>query len=400
MKKDHLSQMPESNLPHQQAAIGNTISVAHIITGLATGGAQRALCNLLHGGLATRFNSLVVSLSGEDELTQPIRESGAAVHSLGIGTEQNTITGAHKLTKIIANFRPDIIQGWMYHGNLAAYVARLLSARKAKLAWNIRHSLQDIKLERPATQRIIKANRLLSRIPRLILYNSDVARKQHERFGFSPKFGHVAPNGIDMQKLTPSHEKRTTARTALGIPLNTLVVGHVARFHPMKNHSGFIQAAIAIANRLADVHFVLIGRGVTLQEQGLRQQIPDHLRARFHLLGERKDIVDLMSSMDVFCLSSSWGEGFPNVIGEAMACRLPCVVTNVGDSAFVVGSTGIVVEPDEKDSLIGGILQLLTMEEDARHSLGIEAQARIKDNFQLGAAVDQYTSIYASITNP
>lgn len=370
-----------------------TIKVVHIITGLSTGGAEQALFNLLDGGLAECFCNHVISLSSEGKIGSQTRNLGVPVSALGMRSGRPSLSGLRKLRRVIREIRPDLIQGWMYHGNLAATLARTLAPAHPALAWNVRHSLYDLAHEKPMTRQVIRANRIFSFSSEVLLYNSQLSRKQHEAFGFFSMNGRVVPNGINVQRFCFSSDARKRVRSELGISAEVQVVGHVARLHPMKGHPAFLRAAAGLALRYPELHFLLSGRDVSLKDNALGQLIPAQVRERFHLLGERSDVPDLMCAMDIFC-QSSWSEAFPNVLGEAMASGVPCVATDVGDSAAIIGDTGVVVPPRDESALVDGIEGLLMMSSDERRVLGANARARIEANYTLGMIVEQYTALY------
>lgn len=370
--------------------------VAHIITGLSTGGAENALYNLLSSGLTERFENHIISLSNEGTLGPQIQALRVPVTPLNMRTGIPSLSGLMKLGEAVRLFQPTLIQGWMYHGNLAATMARFFLSDRPLLAWNIRHSLYDLNHEKLLTQQVIRANNFLSSAPDTLLYNSQLSREQHENFGFSPNKGLVIPNGIDVQRFSFSPAIRQNVRFELGIPANAQVVGHVARFHPMKDHPAFLHAALDLASIYPELHFLLCGRDVSMANKLFRTSIPNHIRDRFHILGERNDVPDLMNAMDVFC-QSSWSEAFPNVLGEAMATEVPCVSTDVGDSRHIVGDTGIVVPPRNKDALVDGIKRLLSMPLDDRRKLGAKARARIEDQYALKEIVGRYSSLYRTL---
>lgn len=372
---------------------GETV-VLHIITGLATGGAERALYNLLQGGLSTKFNSHVISLSDAGNIAPQIEALGVPVTTLGMRTGRPSLAGLLKLRTVIKQLQPDLIQGWMYHGNLAATLARSMHSERAAVVWNIRHSLYQLKNEKLLTRQVIRANRFFSSSPDALLYNSHLSRQQHEVLGFVANKGQVIPNGIDLKRFSFSEDARQRIRAELSIPAEALVVGHVARFHPMKDHTNFLQAAERVALRYPHAHFLLSGCDVSPENASLKQKIPASLKSRCHLLGERSDVADLMSAMDVLCLCSAWGEGFPNVLGEAMAVSVPCVATDIGDSALVVGDCGVVVKPQDKMALAVGIESLLGLPATERRLLGGQARRRIEDKFALGAIVERYAALY------
>ncbi len=373
------------------------LKILHIITGLRTGGAERVLYNLLYGGLAERFNCHIISLSDEGTVGSQISELGVPVTTLGMRNGRPSLKGLIKLRMVVRKFRPALIQGWMYHGNLAASLARTMAAERPVLSWNIRHSLYDLGHEKQMTKQIIRTNRLFSFAPDALLYNSEISRKQHEEFGFTSLNGRVIPNGIDIHKFCFSGEARKRVRSELGISAQAKVVGHVARLHPMKDHPVFLRATVDLALRYPETHFLLSGLGVSLENTAVEQLIPMQVRDRFHLLGECVNVEELMSAMDIFCLSSAWGEAFPNVIGEAMATGLPCVATDIGDSAIIISKTGVVVQPQDEKALAAGIESFLTMSLKEYRTLGESACARIEANYSLEYSIKQYAALYEKL---
>ena len=378
------------------------IKILHIITSLDTGGAERALYNILQGGLAESFDCHVVSLKDMGTFGPRIEALGVPVTCLGARPGLPSPMVVSRLKRVAREFHPDIVQGWMYHGNLAGLLARYFAPGRPVLAWNIRHSLYDIALEGPLTQLVIKAGRLLSGKPEKILYNSRVSRQHHEKFGFRHKDGQVIPNGIDVDRFRFSESARQRIRQSLDIAEDSVVIGHVARFHPMKDHRLFLKAATKVASSFSDVHFLMAGRRVEYQTEFFAKTLPADLRARFHLVGEREDVADLMCAMDIYSLSSSYGEGFSNVLGEAMSVGLPCVATDVGDCGLIIGDTGLLTQPRDLAGFGKELITLLEMPREERLHLGRRARARIVDNFSLSAIVEQYKKLYSEmiLSNP
>lgn len=367
--------------------------VVHIITGLTTGGAERALYNLLSGGLARRFDCAVVSLCDAGTFGARIEALGVPVHALGMRSGLPRPSALTRLYHVIRKIYPDVVQGWMYHGNLAASVATQMALKRPALAWNVRQSLYGLAGEKPLTRQVIRANRWFSCGTDAVLYNSRISREQHESFGFARARGQVIPNGFDLKHLGADAEIGLRVRREFGIPAEALVVGHVARFHPMKDHASFLRAAVRVADEMPATYFLMIGRGVSPDNPALVGIVPSRLMERFCFPGERQDVSDLMRAMDVFCLSSN-SEAFPNVLGEAMACGLPCVTTDVGDSADVVGDTGIVVPPRDDEGLARGVLTMLSKPSEERRALGRAARARIERCYALPGIVEQYAVLY------
>lgn len=375
---------------------GRKIRVVHVITCLNQGGAEAMLLKLLPG-LQSRIDVHVISLMDEGVQGDKLEQMGVPLYCLRMGHSKFLLDKVWRLRELFRQIQPDVIQCWMYHGNLAGTIAYLLSGLKSIVVWNIRHSLYDLSHERPLTRQVIRGNRFLSQRPDLIIYNSRVSREQHEHFGFLPVNGRIIPNGTDLRLFAPSEETRGKVRSELGIPDDALVVGHVARLHPMKDHQGFLRAAVAIIEKHAGVHFVLSGRDVLFENEALAHCVPDRFCTRFHMLGERSDVHELMTSFDVFCISSAWGEAFPNVLGEAMAAGIPCVATDVGDSSIVLGDTDFIVSPKNYKELADKIMFLLKLRKEYRKELGEKARQRIVENYSIESITNQYEKMYVEL---
>lgn len=372
------------------------VKLVNVITGLNQGGAEAMLLKLLPG-LHSRFDVHVVSLMDEGVHGERIEQMGITLHCLRM--KKGGFPGIYvlRLGLLLKQLAPDVIQSWMYHSNLMVSIVRMLTRGKYVIVWNVRHSLSDLSHEKWMTRQVVRANCFLSRSVPSIVYNSKVACGQHEEFGFSSDNSLIIPNGIDLKSFLPSFERRDRVRSELGIPDESIVIGHVARLHPMKNHEGFLRVAANLAKKNRNVHFILAGRNVTLSSGSLAALVPEELRCQFHLLGAHSDVSDLMSAMDVFCLSSLWGEAFPNVLGEAMASGVPCVATDVGDSSLIVGDTGVVVPPWDEAALAAGIEIFLTMSLEERRALGASARIRIEENFTLAAVIERYAALYGEL---
>ena len=370
-----------------------------IITDLSVGGAEKALFNLLNNGLSTMHDSYVISLMSDGALEMPIRKLGVTVKTLGMAQGRLSTRALNKLRKIVKNIQPDVIQGWMYHGNLAASLATYLSHNSPVLVWNIRQTLYNLNNEKHMTRWVIRSNRILSKYPESILYNSQLSRSQHETFGFFSKTGKVIPNGIDLKIFNPDQDTKNIVRDEVGIPRNALVVGHVARFHAMKDHKNFLKAAVALVKRHQHVYFIMLGKNIEKDNEELLPFITPELSNKLLMLGEYQNVARLLKTIDIFCMSSAWGEAFPNVIGEAMATGVPCVTTDVGESANIVDNTGIIVPPNDNVALYTGLEEMLIMQPDKRTALGTAASKRIRQNYSIESIVNQYTELYATLFN-
>lgn len=369
-----------------------------MITSLNIGGAEQALYRLLAGGLKDRLDPRVVSLREGGAFGESLRELGVPTVEIGIGRNPLEWGRAIQLLKQeVKRYRPTAVQGWMYHGNLAASLAaRMTPGPRPAVVWNIRHSLYSLAAEKPLTRQVIRVNRWASPKADAIIYNSRLSREQHEAFGFAADCGQVIPNGFDTERLQPGAGCGQAERETLSIPQGSMVIGLVARFHPMKDHASFLRAAVEVMQQRSDVMCLLAGREVNMENPALAGIVPQDMEERFRFVGERDDVPALMRAMDVFC-QSSWSEAFPNVLGEAMALGVPCVATDVGDSRDIVGNTGEIVPPSDSDALAKSLLVMLDRTPEKRAALGSEARARIKTRYALPSVVEQYRELYERV---
>ena len=376
------------------------VTVVHVITGLQTGGAETVLTRLLTHAPRSAAVSSVISLMSGGPLETRLREAGVMVESLGMTRAVPSLRGIARFRRVIRQWRPDVIQGWMYHGNLAAwYGSRVCDSRPATV-WNVRQTLSALRRERPLTRAVIRLNRRLAGSIDTIVYNSEAARAQHERFGFLSDRAVVIPNGFDCRVFRPDPAAGQRLRAELGIAPDQALVGLVNRFHPMKGHGVFLQAARLLLDRGAQSRFICAGRDVTWENQELRQWARQyHLEAHLHLLGERSDTPQLFAALDVACCSSIWGEGFPNVVGEAMACATPCVATDVGDTAEVLGEAGRVVPVRDPAALANALYAVLNLPLASRTALGQSGRDRIIARYSLEEMVQRYHALYFELAS-
>ena len=366
------------------------MKIVHIITDLDTGGAEIMLYKLLSSVRNESLDSTVISLMGYGKITEQIEALGVKVETLNLGQGQRpNWQTIKKLRQFMRVSNPDIVQGWMYHGNIAATVAVFLSRpkrKKVKLFWNVRQTLYDIKREKTQTRWLIVLGRWLSFFPHSIIYNSNLSAEQHCNVGYLSKKTKIIPNGFDLQKFRPDKNRRQQLCEELGVVESVVLVGHVSRLHPMKDHATLLRAIGHITGDISsfdgkqEVLFLLIGHGVTSNLSN---------NSAIHFLGERTDIPKIMSALDMVVSSSAWGEGFPNVIGEAMASEAPCVVTDVGDSAYIVGKYGVVCPVGDDQCIAKSLLQLIENKKE-RKKMGKQARQRIKENYSMDRIKREY----------
>jgi glycosyltransferase involved in cell wall biosynthesis len=367
--------------------------IMHVITGLDTGGAEVMLLKLLEAASGD-FEHAVVSLTDKGALGSRIAELGVPVYSLGLRRSMPNPFRALSVISLARRLRPQIIQGWMPHGNLMASVAGAVSRGHVPVLWNIRMSLDDLRAGPWLIATAIRIGGLLSRRPAAIIYNSQNAAMQHEALGYESARRVIVPNGFDCQVFRPDAEARRQVRAQLRLHDETVLVGLIARYHFMKDHPSFLRAAALVAQAHPEAYFVLAGKGVTWEGSALVRLIQElQLHDRIFLLGEQSDMPRLTAALHIACSASST-EGFPNAIGEAMACGVPCVVTDVGDSTYLVGDTGFSVPARNPEALAHAISQLVAAGPAWRQQLGLAARQRIEREFSLPAIVRRYEDLY------
>ncbi|HJQ33712.1 MAG TPA: glycosyltransferase [Pyrinomonadaceae bacterium] len=372
--------------------------VLYVISDLSVGGAEVMLCKLLAATDRARFEPVVVSLMNGGALRGRVEKLGVELHTLGVRPEWPTPLDLWRLIRLIRRLRPDLVVGWMYHSCLAVQLASLLSAVGAPVLWNIHYSVDTLAEEKWRTAAVIRACALLSRLPDRIIFVSRDGQAKHGPLGFNTANSCVIPNGIDVSAFTPLPAARASVRSELGLPEDALLVGTVSRYHPMKDHANFLRAAADVSKAHPEAHFLLAGRGVDGGNVALRRLVQDlGLARRTHLLGERHDIERITAALDIFSLTSCYGESFPIVIGEAMACGVPCVVTDVGDAAWIVGETGRVVPPRDTAALSAACAEMLALGAEGRAALGRAALSRVTELFPIAAAARRYEKVYDDV---
>jgi glycosyltransferase involved in cell wall biosynthesis len=367
--------------------------LTHIITGLDTGGAEHMLLRLVER-LHPVFEQSVISLTSAGPVAAELGAVGVEVAALGMSPTRPDPGALLRLARELRRLKPDVVQTWMYHADLVGGLAARLAGIRA-VAWNIRNNDLSPDKTSPRTRTVVGwLARLSGWLPARIVCCSEAARRTHVALGYADKRFLVIPNGFDLSRFRPDTEARASVRAELGLPPDAPLIGLIARFDPQKNHAGFLAAAGRLRRQRPDVYFLLAGRGVEpgnpdLQEWASAADVTSVL----HLLGERHDIPRLTASLDLATLAS-WGEAFPNVLGEAMACGVPCVATDAGDAALIIGDSGRVVPRGDMAALAGAWQELLNLPTPERTALGLAARERIVRHFDLDQIVERYAALY------
>ena len=374
------------------------MKILHLITALDTGGSELMLYKVLSGLERTKFSCFVVSLVAPGIVGDKIRDLNIPVYHLGLSRGSFSPGAFVSLSKMLVKTKPDIIQTWLYHSDLLGLLAAKTTGI-GKVVWNVRSSHRKPLHYKRLTAITLKLCAKLSRYPDAVIINSNHGKKYHTHIGYHPKRFEVIPNGFDLDRFKPDDLARKKIRNELGFNDDSFCVGMLARFDPMKDHQTFFQSVKYIYKKDLKIEFVLCGDGIVIDNPQLRGWINEFdINASVHLLGLRNDIPEIIAAMDVVALSSV-SEGFPNVIGEAMACSVPCVVTDVGDCSSIVDGTGKVVPPKNPEALAEAILQISLLSNEERNKLGKKARERIRTHYSLDKVVNYYESLYQDIVS-
>ncbi len=347
------------------------------------GGAERQLVTLANELAGRRHEIVIASYYPGGALSKMIDPKRIRVISYEKKSRWDLFTLFFKTLKIVRDEQPTVLHGWMHTQNVVATAARVLNP-KVKMVWCVRASNLETVLDW-AEKLTIWLQARLARFADCIIVNSMAGLQYAVQSGLPREKMLFIPNGIDTNLFYPNDEEGKHIRAQWAIEDGAKIVGNVARFDPIKNHPMFLKAAALVAAQRSDVHFVCVGHGKDSYLQELKQISRTlGIEKRVHWIQADSDVRAIYNAVDVFC-ASSLSEGFPNVIGEAMACGRQCVVTDVGDSALVVGETGVVVPSDNAEALAAGLLDRLKIEQ----TLNLRARQRILENFTVAILGDK-----------
>jgi glycosyltransferase involved in cell wall biosynthesis len=363
--------------------IHKATTVLHVIPGLGVGGAEGMLASLVTAKRDRAIHSVVVNLLADDTSGAAIRAAGVPVHDLGVLHAAAMPVAALRLAMLIRRYRPQAIQGWLYYGDLTATWALTLSGLRARtrLYWGIRCSSVDQSQYGAALRLAIRRCVALSTVPDAVVANSFAGRDFHIALGYRPRAFTVIPNGIDTQRFQPGPERRQCARRELGINEDRPVIIHAARVDPMKGHDMLLK----MASYFPEALFLSTGKGTEALTA------PPNVMA----LGLRRDMPSLYAAADLALSTSMFGEGFPNVVAEAMACGLPVVATDVGDSAMIVAETGYIVPPSLPEPMAAALRSLIGETGGQKLRRAAAARTRIETQFSLARAVATFDALHA-----
>lgn len=370
------------------------IKVLHIISNLMSGGAEAMLSKVARASAKSDVDHVVISMITGGIIADDLATSDIPVHFLGAGRSFGAVTHIGEIRQLARDLNPDLIQGWMYHGNIAGTAGGLFNGRSIPVIWNVRQTVRTLRHESLLTAFLILLGAPLSRSPRAIIYNSLHAAEDHERFGYTHKRRVIIPNGFDTELFRPSATSRGFLLKELRLPANAAIVGRVANFHTHKDFPTLMAAFASIARQNPRAHLVMVGRGLDSKNHAfaaLMASLPFSDRVR--IMGERSDVAQIIPGFDVL-LSSSSAEAFPNVIGEAMACGVSTVTTDAGDCREVLGDPERVVARGDAEALAQATLQLLSLDPAERAAIGSRDRARVIERYSIEAVAAQYAALW------
>ena len=357
--------------------------ILHIVSHLGQGGAERQLLELLEGNK----NHAVCQLCPNGYYEKEVKAKGNTVFDLGMKRKIPDIRAFSRLNQVINCYQPDIIHTWMYHASLLEVISRKIRKNKnIPLIWGLRCSDMDTSFYSLQLKLVIIACKYFSSIPNLIINNSYVGKKFHEKIGFKNN-NIVISNGIDTDKFAFSNKSRIRFRKNFKIPLRSKVLLSVARLDPMKDHKTLLFAFKKVKEIYPDITLILAGLGT--ENISKRESVLS--------LGPCKNIEDVYSASDIIISSSAFGEGFSNALGEGMSCNLVPISTNVGDAKYIINSIGKIIKPGDVKNMFNAIIETIQLSDDIFLQKKYEARKRISLNFSKQKMISSYSEIYKNI---
>jgi glycosyltransferase involved in cell wall biosynthesis len=358
------------------------------------------LRNVALGLPSASFQQRVISLTTREPIGSQLETGGIAVMASGGKSPLRLLALRAQARRWVADWQPDVIHCWMYHANVFGRTLLGASKRGARPVYlaSVRGALNSPRAQRRMLRMVRWIDARTSRAADALLFNSRVSAAQHQQLGYAGDHALVIPNGFDSARFAPDAAIRARMRAELRAG-DDIVVGMVARFEPVKGHEVLLRAVALMKDAASRCRVVLAGRGCDPGNAALVRLIDElGIGARVALVGERGDIPDLLNAFDV-AVCPSLSESFPNAVGEAMSSGLPCIVTDVGDCAFLVGDTGRVTPPADAQALSSSITELIDLGVSGRRSLGVRARSRILENFSMPAVLDRYAGLYERLVS-
>lgn len=360
-----------------------------VISSLGYGGAEAMLYKLLCHMKRDGISLVVVSLTNTDGYGKDIKKLGVKVCALSMTKSFKFISAMRSYRRLVKAERPDVILSWMYHANLVCSIYRLIF-KGPKIIWNIRQDLSDVGHEKYTTRLTRKLNCHLSKSAHAVVNNCRTSIEQHKLIGLENQNTLYIPNGFELAEFKIRDEMAAVTRNDLGLKPDCVLVGFFARYVPVKNHNGALHVFKLLKDaRSGPIKFILAGEGVTEFNMELKKTIEQlSLQNDCFLLGHVSS-KHVLPSLNVF-ISPSWSEGFPNVIGEAMACGVYCVASDVGDCNEIIGSTGAITAPGDYNSMAEACLKRI---ENSKSPSKEDIRKRIELKYNITNIGNEYMTL-------
>jgi glycosyltransferase involved in cell wall biosynthesis len=369
----------------------------HVITGLNAGGAEAMLVKLAERHDRDRFSMQVVSLLEGGVNADRLRSLGVPVHSLGMTAGLPDPRALLALTRWLRRTQPEIVQTWMYHGDVLGGLAARAAGVPA-VVWNVQNSCLPPEPSWSTWAAMRMSTTLARELPDRVVVCSESGARWHAAQGYPVEKMTLIENGIDLVRFRPDDQARQALRKELRLAPGGLTIGVPARFAPEKDHATFLAAIRLLRDEGRDVTAVLCGIGTEADNPEVATLVARHgLSANVRLLGPRNDMPRLLPAFDVACLTSSHVEAFSNALGEAMACAVPCVATDVGDNRRLLGDDAVIVPAKDPALFARALARLLDEGEPARRQRGAALRKRAQSLFSLERTVARYQKLYASL---
>lgn len=362
------------------------IKIAFLTRSLETGGAERQLTALAAGLDRSRFQPVVLCFYTKANANQPLlaelQAAGVPVVDLAKRGRWDVLPFTLRLLQALRELRPQILHGYLPVPNMLAALCKVFLPGM-KVVFGVRSAVMDLARYDWLMRLTYSIERWFTPLADRILINSQAGRDHYVDIGFPEDKLTVVSNGIDVRRFTPGAADGAALRQLWGAPPDAPLVGLPGRLDAMKGHTIFLQAAAYLVSAYPAARFVCVGGGSTaylaeLQESAAALGIAE----RVIWAGPHDDMPAVYAALDVAC-SASIGEGFPNVIAEAMACETPCAATDVGDAALIVGSSGAMAPPHDPVALAGALGSLLRLAAEERRAMGQAARQRIVERYSL-----------------
>lgn len=373
------------------------MKLLHVITGLNVGGAEGMLARLVEHCRLLGDESEIVSLMRAGAVGERIRAANHSVQSLGMTQGWPSLSALLRLAGIVHRTKPDAVMAWMHHAQAAASLALPLQRHRPPLIWNVRHSLNGFAEEKRLTRITLRALAACSAAPAAIVYNSRTAAGQYRALGFAPHREVVIPNGFALPAPADSAVARSMIDVLYRVPSDTTLVGMIARAHPMKDVPNLVAAFAKVIDAGLNAHLLLVGEGMADPYGAVAESLAMLPRRCWSVGPHSAAVGEWLPGLDMLVLPSAWGEGFSNVIGEAMAAGVSCIATDVGDARHIIGATGHIVPPRDPAALAAALIETIGAGASQRAARGRRARDRIASCFAIDEVVGRYRELFAEV---